>query len=115
MTEADFGQCHVPIGEFREFKECEAQNKASRAKLHIRRGDAEAWMVVPYHLGGLLGSEVRAARSFEKSDGVALPGHFDGHWSPLAEPIIYAVKRCVNTTFQPAPRGKSSTYVEIKW
>ena len=51
-------------------------------------------MVVAHHLGGRLGSEVRAARSFEKSDGEVLPGYFDGHWSPLAEPIIYAVKRC---------------------
>ena len=58
VTEADFGQCHVPIGEFREFQECEAQNKVSRAKICIERGDAEAWMIVPYHLGGRLGGDV---------------------------------------------------------
>ena len=59
VTDADFGQCHVPIGEFREFQECEAQNKASRAKLNIRRRYAEAGMLVPYHhLGGRLGGEV---------------------------------------------------------
>ena len=58
VTEADFGQYHVPIGEFREFQECEAQNKVSRAKICIERGDAEAWMIVPYHLGGRLGGDV---------------------------------------------------------
>ena len=56
--EAHFGQYHVPIGEFREFQECEAQNKVSRAKIYIGRGDSEAWMIGPYHLGGRLGGDV---------------------------------------------------------
>ena len=39
-------------------EECEAQNKVSRAKICIGRGDAEAWMIVPCRLVGRLGGDV---------------------------------------------------------
>ena len=62
VTDADFCRCHVQIGEFREFQEREAQNEASRAKIHTRRRDAKVGVVVAYHLGGRLGVVVGVER-----------------------------------------------------
>ena len=61
MIEVDFGRVHLLEIEFREFQEFEPQNKASRAKLYIRRDDTEVGMVTAYHLAGRLGADVVAS------------------------------------------------------
>ena len=53
--EAHSGRLHLLIFDFCEFLKCEAQNEASRAKICIRRKEADMGVVAAYHLGGLPG------------------------------------------------------------
>ena len=46
---------HLPIFDFCEFQECEAQSKASQAKLCIKGRNAEVDMFAEHHVGGRLG------------------------------------------------------------
>ena len=55
VAAANFGRrCEQKV-EFREFQECDFQNSASRAKIHMRISDTEAGMVAAYHLCGRYG------------------------------------------------------------
>ena len=61
VIEVDFGRWHLPILDFREFQKCEAQSKASQAKLCIRGRNAEVDMFAALHLVAVWGSMVVGA------------------------------------------------------
>jgi len=62
LLEAHFDRRHLQIFDFCEFQEYEARNEASRAKICVRRTDAEIGVVAAHHLGGLLGVDVGGER-----------------------------------------------------
>lgn len=62
LLEAHFGRGHLQIFDFYEFQEYEARNEASRAKICVRRTDAEIGVVAAHHLDGLLGVDVGGER-----------------------------------------------------